>query len=371
MNAELFAEVLVRQQILILERKEANEFQPIGGIPDWCVPFLPTAAAASPASADPIALGGIFAYLDFFLEDAERSWESGEGELRSGIWTEHGADDSQLHLMAVACSILGKAILVIRRLDAEFDDFQRVYQKGRELLLAQERYLAEAAKKEILLHCIVHDLAGPLAGLTSALNVIDKENLSETGRRFVQLARRAAKQQSLLIEDLLATFRSELRTEETLHVDPANAPDLIACGRAVIDVLSPVLVTGGVQCRVEMGPDMPERLPVRAEMGRLERLFHNLIQNALRYSSEGETVTVTFLRECDKAIVMIDDEGPGIPPEIVPQLFQKFVRGDHAHGKAGLGLYFCRISVEQWGGEIGYEPRKGGGTRFWFKLDTV
>ena len=69
--------------------------------------------------------------------------------------------------------------------------------------------------------------------------------------------------------------------------------------------------------------------------------------------------------------VSIQDEGPGVPPEVVPQLFQKFVRRGKSEGKAGLGLYFCRMTVEQWGGKIGCEPRDGGGTSFWFRLESL
>jgi signal transduction histidine kinase len=69
--------------------------------------------------------------------------------------------------------------------------------------------------------------------------------------------------------------------------------------------------------------------------------------------------------------IAIEDEGPGVPPEVVPQLFQKFVRHGKSRGKAGLGLFFCRITIEQWGGTIGCEPRAGGGTTFWFRLKGI
>ncbi|HEY5950800.1 MAG TPA: ATP-binding protein, partial [Kofleriaceae bacterium] len=54
-------------------------------------------------------------------------------------------------------------------------------------------------------------------------------------------------------------------------------------------------------------------------------------------------------------------------PELLPRLFQKLVRDPGGTGH-GLGLYFCRITVEQWGGGIGYEPRQPGGARFWIRL---
>ena len=80
-------------------------------------------------------------------------------------------------------------------------------------------------------------------------------------------------------------------------------------------------------------------------------------------------VTVTIQPVGAEVHVCVEDEGAGVPPEIAPQLFQKFIRGRaSASGKAGLGLFFCRITVEQWGGSITCEPRAEGGTRFWFRL---
>ena len=64
----------------------------------------------------------------------------------------------------------------------------------------------------------------------------------------------------------------------------------------------------------------------------------------------------------------VEDEGPGVPEGLRDRLFQKFSQGGAKSGSAGLGLYFCRITVERWGGQIGYEPRESGGSRFWFRL---
>jgi signal transduction histidine kinase len=115
-----------------------------------------------------------------------------------------------------------------------------------------------------------------------------------------------------------------------------------------------------------------EPLLVVAEKSRLVRVFYNLLQNAMRHSPKGGSVTVSAREEGDGFVrVAVEDRGAGIPPEVIPQLFQKFVRRGKSGGKAGLGLYFCRITVEQWGGTIGCEPRVGGGTTFWFRLKRI
>jgi signal transduction histidine kinase len=73
-------------------------------------------------------------------------------------------------------------------------------------------------------------------------------------------------------------------------------------------------------------------------------------------------------REGGEVVVAVDDQGPGVPVEMLPHLFEKFARGGERTAGTGLGLYFCRITVEGWGGGIGYEPRAEGGARFWIRL---
>jgi signal transduction histidine kinase len=368
MNFGFFAELLSRQSILILERGAGDDFRPLGKPPGWCSGFLPPDAAAAAS----LAPETIFSFLECFLPEAGQFWAGkAGGELRSGIWMETSPDGTPLHLVAAACVISGKKLLLIRRLEQEFDQLQRVYQKGRELLLTHERLLAETSKKEILLHCIIHDLAGPLAGITGTLQMLENEAPSPQAVKFIELGRRAARQQSRLIDDLLATFRAETGALDTIDPDPAHAPDVVECARDVLDGLLPAFAIRGVSGRIHVTPGLPQRLPVSGEKGRLERIFHNLVQNALRYSPARGVVTIGFQAEGSAVRITIEDQGAGVPPEIVPQLFQKFVRGGSNRGKSGLGLYFCRISVEQWGGAIGCEPRPEGGTRFWFRLNRI
>jgi K+-sensing histidine kinase KdpD len=72
--------------------------------------------------------------------------------------------------------------------------------------------------------------------------------------------------------------------------------------------------------------------------------------------------------EPDARCLAVEDEGSGVPAALVPDLFKKFARGRDPTAGSGLGLYFCRITVESWGGTVGYEPLSGGGSRFWVRL---
>lgn len=67
-------------------------------------------------------------------------------------------------------------------------------------------------------------------------------------------------------------------------------------------------------------------------------------------------------------VLSVMDRGAGVSPEMADNLFKKFSQGKKKAGKVGLGLYFCRITVERWGGKIGYSPRPNGGSQFWARL---
>ena len=201
MNPSLFTDLLARQQVLILIRDTAGAFHPAGVMPPWFASLSTGGdAVVKPAS--------VFPFLEHFLPDAEQFWESGgAGELRSGIWTETARDETAIHLEATACIVGGESLLFVRRIETEFDQIHRALQRGRELSLIHERLLAETNKKEILLHCIVHDLSGPLSGITGTFDILESENLTPDGRRFLELGRLGARQQANFISDLLDSFR--------------------------------------------------------------------------------------------------------------------------------------------------------------------
>ncbi len=255
-------------------------------------------------------------------------------------------------------------------LDASADEIQQrlMQQKGNELNLSYQRLVKEIQKKEILLHCIVHDLAGPLMGIRGGFELLAGENISDKGRKFLEIGLRQTAKQDGLIREILQAFSAEVESLESFNTDPDKAPDAVRSAREVIEALSPAFALNQVNLRLDPNPDIAKDWKVAGEKSRLERVISNLIENALRHSPANSTVTVGCYDEGEKILVAVDDEGPGIPAEVAPTLFQKFAQGRKGKGKIGLGLYFCRMTIEHWGGEIGHSPREKGGTRFWFRL---
>ena len=223
-------------------------------------------------------------------------------------------------------------------------------------------------KKDILLHCIVHDLGGPLAAIIGSLAFLEEEELTPDGKEFLDISLRQASRQQQLIRQILDVFATEMGTIESFARDPAHAPDTARCSQEVVKALSPAGAAQNIRLQTAANVDLTADWQVVGEQSRLERVIFNLVENALRHSPSGSLVTVVLEQTGADVLVAVDDQGPGVPPDVVGTLFEKFSQGKDQKGKAGLGLYFCRITIEHWGGTIGCTPRPAGGTRFWFRL---
>ena len=219
-------------------------------------------------------------------------------------------------------------------------------------------------KQDILLHTIVHDLASPLSGIMGCLSAIeDGVRSPEELERLVGLALRQAHLQERLIRQILDVFRAD---NDELSEPEAPSPDLSAAARRVVESLEPSFARHGVELRLE--DFCRSEVGVVGEETRLERVIANLLDNGLRHAPEGSAVIVRLEDRAEGVEVSVLDRGPGVPPERRGELFQKLRQGGN-RGKLGLGLYFCRITVQRWGGFIGYAPRdEGPGARFWFRL---
>jgi signal transduction histidine kinase len=106
---------------------------------------------------------------------------------------------------------------------------------------------------------------------------------------------------------------------------------------------------------------------VLADDGAVDQVLSNLLSNAAKYGGSGGTVRVILERRADEVLVHVDDDGPGLPPERVTDLFRLFVRGSDAARRAsgaGIGLYVSSRLVEGMGGRIWAADRDEGGARF-------
>jgi signal transduction histidine kinase/CheY-like chemotaxis protein len=351
---------------VLLQHRGQGLFTLLSPPPEWLVDLwqLP------PEGAKPIAIAEKSPFLETFLFEADAFSNANQhGLCQSETWVEMSSSGKEFPLQAVALQLEGKRFLALRSPQPEFEERARLLQTARNSLLDHEKLQREIQKKEILLHCIIHDLSQPLSVMSVAFDCISAERVSERAKGLLELGRKASDQQLTMISDILRVFSADLQaTMQPANPDSSTA-DLVACAQSVLNAFTPVYATKNVQLRSSGFTPLPSSLQVRGESARIERIFSNLLENALRYSPPGTTVTFAVEPDGDFAKAYIDDQGPGLPPDLPQkQIFALFSKGKQGGGKAGLGLYFCRLTVERWGGTIGCESLPQAGSRFWFRL---
>ena len=309
-------------------------------------------------------------FLESFLPDAEECWNSEAGRrVDSGAWIERGDGGRETALEASALRVAGKRVLLIRNRQQKFEEESGVLQKAREAALGHERLLREIQKKEILLHCVIHDLSQPLTAMRGCFSLLAAESLSPKLHHLIEIGQRQSRNQEEMIRGVLEAFSAELAAQDAAAHDPASAPDVVKCAQQIAQDYAAAFAERDARIEADPGVDSARSWLVVGQEARLRRIFANLVENALRYSPAGGTVTLGAIDEGRFVRAYVDDEGPGLPTgDGAPKLFELFGKGKEGGGKAGLGLYFCKITVERWGGSIGAENRPSKGTRFWFRL---
>jgi len=227
--------------------------------------------------------------------------------------------------------------------------------------------------REDLTAMLFHDLQSPLGNVISSLELLAYEipPMAEDSPllSMLDIAKRSSQRLQTLIRSLLDINRLEAGQpiSEQIRVDIYNLID------EVWEIERPNFEQRRIQFAHELEPDLPH-LYVEEDMVR--RVLINLLGNALKYSSENQTITVSakLLEDDEKVLISVSDEGLGIPVKYRKSIFEKFerVKTDDPNSKGlGLGLAFCRLAVEAHDGRIWVDDAPGGGARFNFTLPLV
>ena len=210
-----------------------------------------------------------------------------------------------------------------------------------------------------------HELRTPLAALSGFIDTLqgpakDDEKARE---RFLGIMHAQATRMARLIDDLLSLSRVEL----SAHVRPDTLVDLVPIIRQVVDGLEPLASEREVAIEIDL-PAGP--VVIAGDREELLRLFENLIENALKYGASGGKVVVSLTKATSpdgagEARVMVRDFGPGIAPEHLPRLTERFYRVDvgdsRAQGGTGLGLSLVKHILNRHRGRLLIEsvPKNG------------
>ena len=218
---------------------------------------------------------------------------------------------------------------------------------------------ARESLERALLNSISHDLRTPLVSIAGALGALRDRTtvLEEVARRdLVDAAWEEAGRLNRFVGNLLDMTKLESGALKLKRV-PSDVEDLVGCALAALE---PQLARRKLEARVEPGLPL-----VSMDMVLMTQVLVNLIDNAVKYASRDEVIELEARMTGGKVTLEVADRGPGVPPQELGRIFDKFYRVPvpEGAGGTGLGLSICKGIVEAHGGKIGAENREGGGLR--------
>jgi len=204
-------------------------------------------------------------------------------------------------------------------------------------------------RKDAFLATLAHELRNPLAPLRTSLHVLTLTDEPQTVKRLHDIMGRQVDQLSRLVDDLMEVSRIT-RGQIDLRLETV---DLAMVLRNAVETSRPQIENSGQSLSITL-PHQP--LHVQADAVRLAQVVTNLLNNAARYGKPGGQVVLRLWREGNDAVVAVRDEGIGIPPDKLDEVFDLFTQLDrhagHAHGGLGIGLSLVRSLVQMHGGRV-------------------
>ncbi|MFC3690810.1 ATP-binding protein [Chenggangzhangella methanolivorans] len=213
-----------------------------------------------------------------------------------------------------------------------------------------------------------HELRTPLASLLGFIETLQGPAKNDVAARekFLEIMRAQANRMSRLIDDLLSLSRIELKA----HVKPRSVVDLAELVRGVADSLQPLARERGVEIALTLA-----QASVRGDRDELIRVAENLIENAVKYGQSGGRVDVGVDLGAEGARLVVRDYGPGVAPEHLPRLTERFYRVDvgdsRDKGGTGLGLALVKHILQRHGGRLTIESAAGDGATFTALLEPA
>jgi len=213
---------------------------------------------------------------------------------------------------------------------------------------------------------VSHDLRTPLASLQGYIETLllkEGQLTAEEQRRFLEIASKHSERLGKLVDELFELAKLDAKVTP-LHVEPFSMAELVQ------DVVQKFQLRAE-QAGVRLGAQFDRALPlVMGDIALMERVLENLIENAIRYTPAGGSVTVSLMPQDGKLAVRVSDTGTGIAEEKLPFIFDRFWRGEEStpRGGAGLGLAIAKRILELHGASLVAQSQRNAGTTFSFAV---
>lgn len=221
--------------------------------------------------------------------------------------------------------------------------------------------------KTTFLSDVSHELKTPLAAMSgyaqnAEISVAIGADSDEVRKQLKRISSEANRMALMVTQILDAT-----RIEEGRMVLEKTPTDLDSIVRETAETYFPVLNKNNNRLALRIPLELPR---VDADSSRLQRVFVNLISNAMKHTQNG-TILIKAEEENGFAKITVKDTGSGISPEDLPHIWERYYKGKHSETGTGLGLFICRFIIESHGGKIWVESELGKGTSFIFTLPVV
>ncbi len=218
----------------------------------------------------------------------------------------------------------------------------------------------EEVRREFVAN-VSHELRTPLSIFHGYLeNLLDAPSMPRKDQAEIfEILRKHSRRLNALLEDLLTLARLESRQEKMIRV-PMELPALL---RSVAGDWGQKLAAKNLALKVEAPDELPH---ITADPQRLEQVLHNLLENAVKYTEAGGSISLRARALPRELEVRVEDSGQGIPPADLPHIFERFYRADKARsreqGGTGLGLSIVKHIIQLHGGSVTAESKYGKGT---------
>jgi len=225
--------------------------------------------------------------------------------------------------------------------------------------------------KSDMISLMAHELRTPLTSINGFAELLTAEDgLPEQAKEFVTIIANEAQRLSRMINTFLAVTQLERKDKQEVLKIPLRLDDVV---RETIVGLHQAAKKKRIRLIVQPTQRLP---PVAADKTLISQAVRNLVNNAIKYSPERTTITVSTALEAEAVRVSVEDRGFGIPHEAIDRVWEKFYRvvregKEKDEESTGLGLSFVREVVEQHGGAVDLESEVGRGSKFSFTLPRL